>query len=253
MTKILRGTKDIRAFAIDAVGTERTVFGDTAQSNTLDANFVADWFRGWGIIGSSDLPTKQDFNAMGFAISQALAYIFQMGVVEWIAAQEFNINAIVNLNGVLYKSLQDGNIGNNPTSTPAFWTLYNTTPPDATTTLKGIVELTTGAEALGGTDAVRAITSAALASSKVLSANGYLTLAGGVILQWGTFTTSATPNTGVVQNFPIAFPTLCTCVCPSNYTTSYGTPPVATVYSTSGFQQSASAASIAAKYFAIGY
>ena len=38
--------------------------------------------------------------------------------------------------------------------------------PDATDTVKGKVELATGAEALGGTDAVRAVTSASLASSK---------------------------------------------------------------------------------------
>ena len=80
------------------------------------------------------------------------------------------------------------------------------TAPDASETVKGRIELATAAEALGGTDAVRAITSAGLASSKSLSANGYYKFPGGLIIQWGsfTFTSSGTANT-----FPLAFPTGC--------------------------------------------
>ncbi len=58
--------------------------------------------------------------------------------------------------------------------------------PDATDTVKGKVELATNTEALGGSDTTRAVTSAGLASSKNLSASGYMKLPGGLVLQWGT-------------------------------------------------------------------
>lgn len=77
---------------------------------------------------------------------------------------------------------------------------------DASTTVKGIVELTTGAEALGGTDNTRAVTSQALASSKSLAANGYMKLPGGLIFQWGKSTTISGFASAAVT-FPVAFPT----------------------------------------------
>jgi len=43
MAKINRYNGDLKAFASQAQGTERTVFGDTVQSDTLDANITADW------------------------------------------------------------------------------------------------------------------------------------------------------------------------------------------------------------------
>jgi hypothetical protein len=72
----------------------------------------------------------------------------------------------------------------------------------ATTGAQGVVELATGAEALGGSDATRALTGAGLASALSLSNNGYITLPGGIIIQWGT-----NPSTG--GNFPTAFPLHC--------------------------------------------
>lgn len=81
--------------------------------------------------------------------------------------------------------------------------------PDATETVKGKVELATNAEAIGGTDTTRAVTSAGIASSKSLAANGYMKLPGGLILQWGTIAHSTTEGTSVTVTFPVAFPTAC--------------------------------------------
>ncbi len=80
--------------------------------------------------------------------------------------------------------------------------------PDATDTVKGKVELATGAEALGGSDSTRAVTSAALASAKSYTANGYQKLPGGLIIQWATGTNQTTETTQTIT-FPIAFPTAC--------------------------------------------
>jgi len=68
MAKINRYNGNLQAFASQAQGTERTVFGDITQSDTLDANITADWLRGWGIVGVNENPTKQDFNGLAFTL-----------------------------------------------------------------------------------------------------------------------------------------------------------------------------------------
>ena len=119
--------------------------------------------------------------------------------------------------------------------------------PDASTTVKGIVELATNAETQTGTDALRAVTPAGMASvtstetraglaelatdaeaqaytankfidgaklatalkgsNQSLSTNGYQRLPGGLILQWGE-TADLAAEVEVAVTFPIAFPTL---------------------------------------------
>lgn len=83
--------------------------------------------------------------------------------------------------------------------------------PDASESVKGIIERATAAEAQALTDNVRALTPARLASAlqgsnQVLGGgSGYQKLPGGLIVQWGgPVTTSG--STGVAVTFPIAFP-----------------------------------------------
>jgi predicted house-cleaning NTP pyrophosphatase (Maf/HAM1 superfamily) len=114
MAKITRYGGNLKAFAADATGTERTVFGDVTQSDTLADNINADWFRGWGIVGVNEAPTKQDFNGMAFALGQLIAYLHQTGVPEWHTSQEYHIDSLTNRNGVLYFSLINDNIGDDP-------------------------------------------------------------------------------------------------------------------------------------------
>lgn len=75
--------------------------------------------------------------------------------------------------------------------------------PAASATASGVVELATNTEALAGSDTVRAVTSAGLASSKSLGTNGYMKLPGGLILQWGTHTGGG----AATITYPTAFPT----------------------------------------------
>lgn len=84
--------------------------------------------------------------------------------------------------------------------------IANNVAPDATTMVKGIVELADGGEALGGSDSTRAVTSAALASGKSIATNGYMKLPGGLIFQWGKSATIA-GNVSAAVTFPVAFPT----------------------------------------------
>jgi len=123
MAKITRYSGNLKAFGSAAQGTERTVFGGTAQSDLLTDNVDASFLRGWGIVPVNGNPTKQDFNALGFTVSQMLAYLHQQGVAEWDAAQEYNVDAVVVIGSAIYISKTNANIGNPPvTDSGANWT-----------------------------------------------------------------------------------------------------------------------------------
>lgn len=121
MAKIDRYDGNLQAPASAALGTERTLFGSASQSDDLTDQFNADLLRGWGIVGPSDQPTLQDFNAMGYTLGQIHAYLHQMGVAEWNVAQEYHLGSIANVAGVLYVSLVNTNVGNIPSSSPSQW------------------------------------------------------------------------------------------------------------------------------------
>lgn len=120
MSKIERFQGDVKAFASNAQGLERTVFGETTQANDLTSQVTAAFLRGWGIVGPSEHPSIEDFNAAMYAMSQFIAYQHQVGVPEWHAAQEYHTGSVCTHGGVSYQSLGDENIGNEPPS--AKWT-----------------------------------------------------------------------------------------------------------------------------------
>ena len=121
MAKIARYNGDLKAFASSSTGTERTVFGDTTQSDTLDANINADFLTGWEIVAVNDAPSKQDFNGLAYTMSQVLAYLHQMGVAEWNTAQEYHAGAVATIGGVVYMSTTNTNTGNNPATDYTNW------------------------------------------------------------------------------------------------------------------------------------
>lgn len=121
MAKIDRYDGNLPAFASSAPGTERTIFGDVAQANDLTSQINADFLRGWGIVGPADQPSLEDFNGAMYTHGQLLAYLHQMGVAEYNAAQEYHIGSLVQLGGKLYISAQNSNTGNNPNTSPTFW------------------------------------------------------------------------------------------------------------------------------------
>lgn len=150
MAKINRFNGNLQAPASAAIGTERTLFGEVTQSDDLTDQFTADLLRGWGIVGPSDEPTLQDFNAMGFTLGQLHAYLHQVGVAEYNAAQEYHEGSFTNSGGVLYVSLVDNNVGNTPASSPVQWESYGQgadplNSPIAWLTGSSTINLTTGA------------------------------------------------------------------------------------------------------------
>lgn len=99
---------------------ERTVFGGTNQADDLTSQITASFLRGWGIVGASEHPSLEDFNAAMYAMSQFIAYQHQMGGPEWHAEQEYHLGSICTHNGESYQSLQNANVGSQPPS--AKWT-----------------------------------------------------------------------------------------------------------------------------------
>jgi len=114
MGKIDRYNGNMAAFAADALSTERTIFGDTALSNTLDANITADFLRGWGIVGVNENPTKQDFNGLGFTLGQLIAYLHQRGIAEWNTAQEYYVGSVVTTLAGIYRLKSGGDGSSDP-------------------------------------------------------------------------------------------------------------------------------------------
>ena len=122
MAKIDRYNGNMEAFAADALSTERTIFGDTTQSDTLDANITADFLRGWGVVGVNENPTKQDFNGLAFTLGQLIAYLHQRGVPEWNALQEFHANSITQFGGAIYFCNTDDHVSaTDPSSDTTNW------------------------------------------------------------------------------------------------------------------------------------
>lgn len=76
----------------------------------------------------------------------------------------------------------------------------------ASQTQKGILEIASNAEVAAGVDTVRAVTPAGLAQAlpKLLAANGFITLPGGLIVQWGEISLPA--NALATVTLPAAFP-----------------------------------------------
>jgi len=116
MAKIDRYNGNIEAFAADALSTERTIFGDTAQSDTLDANITANFLRGWGIVGVNENPTKQDFNGLAFTLGQLISYLHQRGIAEWNTAQEYFDGSVVTTDVGIYR-LKSAGVGSSDPDT----------------------------------------------------------------------------------------------------------------------------------------
>lgn len=124
MAKITRYQGDLEGFSSSAVGQERVVFGDTdaTQSDDLTANINSDFLRGWGALPLGNKPPREWFNSVHWVSTQLSAYLHQMGVAEWHVGQEYHKGSVANINGTLYKSVADSNIGNDPlTDSGANW------------------------------------------------------------------------------------------------------------------------------------
>ena len=122
MTKITRPSGNLKAFASNPIGIERSIFGKyPTQSDDITTNITAEFLRGWGSTPINTPPIREDFNALGFTSTQLIAYLFQMGCAEWDIAQEYEFGSASITSGNIYISKANSNIGNNPLTDTVNW------------------------------------------------------------------------------------------------------------------------------------
>lgn len=161
---------------------------------------------------AKDVP-RETFNQLMFWITEAIRQIQTASVPSFITAAanggtsySYAKNVRVQYDdgggNKIYQSLADANTALPTDATKWQEVTANTTVPDATTLVKGIVELATSSEAMAGTDTTRAVTSSGLASSKNLVNPGFMGFPGGFKVCFGTATFNSTGIANITFNSP---------------------------------------------------
>lgn len=174
---------------------------------------------------SSTPPARQYFNWLFFYLSLAVNYFLQRGISDYNAAQTYFVNAVtIGDDGNLYKSLQNNNSGNTPSTSPSWWAQCGLTvaalealfAPINSPVFTGTPEAPTP----GSTDNSTKLATTAFVQAFINSANltsGYFYL-GPILIQFGSTTVSGV-NKSV--SFPIAFPNACLFVMTGSEGSSY--------------------------------
>lgn len=130
-----------------------------------------DYAGGWLAYLGTTPPSTDDHDYVMNLQDQRAIWLGEQALLsvghEWQPDVSYDEDAYVRPvgGGPLYKSLNAVNLNNEPTASPLFWDeVAIGDVVDASTTVKGIVELATDTETQTGTDAVRAVTPAGMAS-----------------------------------------------------------------------------------------
>lgn len=132
MAKILRTKQEI--FGQQAGSRQITAFGTAKTENpiyTTDVGQIqnSNFLQGWlSALLSDKAPYEEDMNALFYAVTSQLAYLFQEGFPEYDSNTEYNIGSLVKNvdtqgNITIYKSLTDNNTGNALTNS-TYWTVF---------------------------------------------------------------------------------------------------------------------------------
>lgn len=121
-TNLPRITQKI--FAQNAAEDDLLQFGSVLSGSATPSTSIAEtqtsaYQTGWrsAVISDRNYPTLGEMNAVQQVPTQQLAYLFQKGIAEWDASTTYFANvSYCQVNGVLYQSVSDNNIGNNPTT-----------------------------------------------------------------------------------------------------------------------------------------
>ena len=131
MAKLPRVTAKI--FASNAADGDIGQYGSALAGKKLTTSDISEiqalpaYEIGWrgAVVSSRNYPTLQEMNGLQKTFSQQIAYNFQEGIPEYDAGTDYYIGSIVKViadgKPVLYSSLTDNNIGNNPTTSSENW------------------------------------------------------------------------------------------------------------------------------------
>lgn len=131
MPKLTRKTQKI--FCGSADNDQLAVFGSMATGTPVYTNDVeqlqgnAAYNQGWEAATLEDkAPFVEEMNGVQYSTSYQLAYLLQQGIAEWDSNTTYYTHSFVSFNdGNIYQSLQDNNIGNNPSSSATYWKQLN--------------------------------------------------------------------------------------------------------------------------------
>lgn len=132
MAKLPRVKQEI--FSSQAGSRQITAFGTAKTETPIYTTDVAqiqntNFLQGWlSALLPDKAPYEEDMNAVFYAITSQLAYLFQQGFPEYDAETEYNIGSLVKVvdnqgNVTIYKSLTNENIGNSLTDNN-YWTVF---------------------------------------------------------------------------------------------------------------------------------
>lgn len=129
MAKIERKTQKI--FAGNAASDDTAVFGsmitgDPVYTDDIEALQSTAYTQGWSkAIAANEAPFLEEMNGVQYGLSKQIAYLLQNGVPEYDAGTTYYANtSFCQVNGVIYQSLTDGNIGNDPTTDTTNWKVF---------------------------------------------------------------------------------------------------------------------------------
>lgn len=130
MPKIQRETQKI--FCNSAESDQLAVFGSMATGVPVYSNNIEElqnneaFDLGWDAATLEDkAPFMEEMNGMQYGITKQLAYNFQEGIPEYDAGTTYYVGSICKVleegKPVLYTSLTDENLGNNPVTDATNW------------------------------------------------------------------------------------------------------------------------------------
>lgn len=109
--------------------------GAPAYSDDPDQIQSANFLQGLnGAVVGNRSPALEDLNGLFLLVTKQLAYLFQSGIPEWDPGTTYFTDSFVRFAGIVYISIIDDNLNNNPTSDTNSWaTLKSTLAPTGST------------------------------------------------------------------------------------------------------------------------
>jgi hypothetical protein len=114
--------KDIPIFGENALTGEIKEFGTTTDSTDINELLsTTEAGRGWFFLGTTDFPTKEQFNAVGYSLTKFIKYLYERGIAEWNTNVNYPIGGwVIASNGRPYRALT-ANSGNDPIGDTTNW------------------------------------------------------------------------------------------------------------------------------------
>lgn len=197
MAKLTRATQQV--FAGSA--TNNGVFGSLQAGSGQYSNDVATiqslpaYAQGWNsaTISSELLPPLEEFQGLQYVSSYQLAYIFQEGIPEWDLGTTYYQGSVVKVYSssgtLLYSSLTNDNIGNDPTTSTSNWVQFGSLPDQTGNSGKFLT--TDGSQASWANVDLSGCANTDLSNVSsnidyiVDSGDNYVVFHSGMVIQWG--------------------------------------------------------------------